>query len=165
MTLPAPADRSLWLSIGLAALAFGLDRAHKFVQVGLMHWPSGRFVRVTPFFDLGLVWNTGISYGLLSSLPVWALGAIMVAAIVALAVWWWRTDSALIRAGLGLAIGGALSNGFDRGLYGAVADFFHLHVFGYSFYIFNLADTAITLGVVLLVVDLVRDARAGRTRN
>jgi signal peptidase II len=165
LTLPARLDRSFWLSVGLAALAFGLDRAHKFVQVGLMHWPSGRFVRVTPFFDIGLVWNPGISYGLFSTLPVWALGAIMVAAVVALAVWWWRTDSALIRAGLGLAIGGALSNGLDRGLYGAVADFFHFHAFGYSFYIFNLADTAITIGVVLLFFDLMRDARAGRARS
>jgi signal peptidase II len=69
-------------------------------------------------------------------------------------VWWFRATSPLVRAGLALAIGGALSNALDRWLYGAVADFFHFHWEDHSFYIFNLADTAITLGVVLLVADL-----------
>jgi signal peptidase II len=106
-----------------------------------------------------LVWNSGISYGLLSSVPVPVLAALMVVAIIALMVWWWRTDSGLIRAGLALAIGGAFSNALDRGLYGAVADFFHFHWHERSFYVFNLADSAITLGVVLLFLDLVADGR------
>jgi signal peptidase II len=58
-----------------------------------------------------------------------------------------------VRCGLALALGGALSNALDRALYGAVADFFHFHWGDWSFYIFNLADTAISLGVVLLLLD------------
>ena len=158
-------------------LAFGLDRAHKafqvsaaciapgaarcveilshFVPFSMDNWRGGEVVRVTSFFDYVLVWNTGISYGLFGSLPVWGLGVVMIAAIIALSVWWWRTDSDLTRLGLGFAIGGALSNALDRLLYGAVADFFHFHYDAWSFYIFNIADMAITLGVILLLADLV----------
>src|SRR5690606_29476203 len=106
--------------------------------------------------------NTGISYGLLSSVPAWALGLLILAALIGLSVWWWRADTQLVRAGLALAIGGALSNALDRWLYGAVADFFHFHWQDYSFYIFNIADAAITAGVVLLVLDLLGVGRRQR---
>lgn len=165
--------QSIVISLILGLVAFGLDRGHKFYQVssacidwGLGRcpsgvsmfvpngWAGGEYVRVTDFFDYVLAWNTGISYGLLASLPVWALGLIMAAAITALAIWWARAGTTLVRSALMLIIGGALSNALDRWLYGAVADFFHLHWGDYSFYIFNLADAAISLGVVLLVLDM-----------
>jgi signal peptidase II len=173
---------SVYLSLTLAILAFGIDRAHKAFQVSadciaigaapcveiftsyipfaMTGWRGGEVVRVTDFFDYVLVWNTGISYGLLDGLPAWGLGVVMLVAIVALSVWWVRADSALIRAGLALCIGGALSNALDRLLYGAVADFFHLHWGTWSFYIFNLADVAITAGVILLIADLIGLGRA-----
>ena len=171
------ADPSIYLSVTTAILAFGIDRAQKafhvsgeciaigaapcveifsnFIPFSMTNWRGGEVVRVTDFFDYVLVWNTGISSGLLEGLPVWALGAIMLVAIAALSVWWWRADTALIRLGLALCIGGALSNALDRFLYGAVADFFHLHWGDWSFYIFNLADVAITAGVILLLADLI----------
>lgn len=163
-------------SLLLAALAFGIDRVQKGIQVSpdcidpgqarcvellaaarplsATGWHGGEILHVTPFFDYLLVWNTGISYSLLSDVPVPLLGLVMAVAVIALAVWWWRSKTPLIRAALGLAIGGALSNGLDRLLYGAVADFFHFHWGATSFYIFNLADAAITLGVMLLLLDL-----------
>lgn len=159
---------------GLAA--FGLDRIHKFLQVSAdcfgaastvcldyfnsplgpasSGWHGGEVMPVTPFFNYVLVWNTGVSYGLLGDLPVWALGLVAAIAIVALGVWWWRTADTLVRFGLMLVIGGALSNALDRLLYGAVADFFHFHWQDWSFYIFNVADVAITLGVLLLILDV-----------
>jgi signal peptidase II len=168
---------SVYFSLTMAILAFGIDRAHKAFQVSadciaigaapcvevftsyvpfaMTDWRGGEVLRVTDFFDYVLVWNTGISYGLFDRLPVWGLGVVMAVAILALAIWWVRADSALIRIGLALAIGGALSNALDRLLYGAVADFFHLHWGTWSFYIFNLADVAITLGVILLLADLI----------
>jgi signal peptidase II len=182
------AHPSVLISLMTAILAFGLDRAHKAFQVSaecvaigaapcvdifasytplaMSNWRGGEIVRVTDFFDYVLVWNTGISYGLFASLPVWGLGAIMAFAIVALAIWWVKADSLLIRVGLSLAIGGALSNGLDRIIYGAVADFFHFHWGQWSFYIFNIADVAITFGVVLLILDLfgVGRVRAGAIR-
>jgi signal peptidase II len=145
---------SLFWSLTLGILAFGLDRGQKYFQIEMQGWRGGEGIRVTDFFDYVLVWNTGISYGLLSSVPVAMLGIIMIAAIIALTVWWFRAKTLLLQAGLALAIGGALSNALDRLLYGAVADFFHFHLGERSFYIFNIADAAITLGVLLLILDM-----------
>lgn len=140
-------------SLILGLIAFALDRGHKYLQVDLAGWRGGEVVRVTDFFDYVLVWNYGVSYGLLDGLPVWALGGIAVVAIAALLVWWARSTDMLVRFGLMLAIGGAASNALDRLFYGAVADFFHFHWQAWSFYIFNIADTAITAGVLLLLLD------------
>lgn len=148
------------LLFGLAA--FALDRLHKFWQIDVQGWRGGEFVPVTGFFDYVLVWNTGVSYGLLGDLPLILLGALIAIAIVALTVWWWRADHILVRIGLMFCIGGALSNALDRLLYGAVADFFHFHWQQYSFYIFNLADVAISFGVLLLILDLVGFGRPRR---
>jgi len=167
---------SVYVSLTMAILAFGLDRAHKgfqvageciaigaspcveilssFVPFSMTGWRGGEVVRVTDFFDYVLVWNTGISYSLFNDMPPWALGLLMLVAIIALAIWWVRADSGLIRLGLGFCIGGALSNAIDRLIYGAVADFFYLHWGTWSFYIFNIADVAITVGVILLIADL-----------
>lgn len=183
MRMPAPSLRNpgVLVSLMAAVLAFGIDRAQKGFHIaaecyaigqaacvavfsayhppGLTGWRGGEVVPVAPFFDYVLVWNTGISYGLFDGLPVWALGLVMLVAIVALSVWWWRSEGLLVRLGLALCIGGALSNALDRLLYGAVADFFHFYWQGWSFYIFNLADVAITLGVVLLFADLLLPRR------
>jgi signal peptidase II len=152
-------------SLILVLLGLGIDRVHKYIQLDLYGWTGGEFVHVTGFFDYVLVWNPGISYGLLGDLPMWVLGLLVAAALVGLAIWWYRADAALVRAGLALAIGGALSNAYDRWRYGAVADFFHFHWQNWSFYIFNLADVAITLGVLLLILDLVGIGRGKRSER
>jgi signal peptidase II len=161
MTLVSRPGVTASLVAGLLALA--IDRAHKFVQLEMQGWRGGEFVRVTDFFDYVLVWNTGVSYGLFGDLPLVVLGAVIVAAMAALAFWWWRADHPLVRIGLMLCIGGALSNAVDRLAYGAVADFFHFHWQDWSFYIFNLADVTISLGVLLLVLDLLGIGRPRRT--
>ncbi|MEQ1902137.1 MAG: signal peptidase II [Devosia sp.] len=148
------------MSLLLGLAAFAVDRIHKYVQIEMLHWPPGEFRPLTSFFDVGLVFNTGISYGLLNAMPVWVIAILVVVALAALSVWWVRAHSALVRAGLALCIGGALSNALDRGIYGAVADFFHFHIGDWSFYIFNLADTAITLGVLLLILDFLGIGKA-----
>ncbi|WDR02460.1 signal peptidase II [Devosia algicola] len=181
MTLKSLA--TIYTSLVAAILAFGIDRAQKayhiapdciapgqsvcvtpfsgYVPFAMTDWRGGEIIHVTGFFDYVLTWNTGISYGLLDGLPVWVLGLVMAVAIVALAIWWFKADSELIRIGLALCIGGALSNALDRYLFGAVADFFYFHIGGQGFYIFNLADVAITFGVILLILDLLG---VGRTR-
>jgi signal peptidase II len=154
----------LRLSLALGVIAFALDRAHKYVQVEMMNWPEGSFTPITPFFDIGLVFNTGISYGLLGSMPLWAIAILVGTALIALTVWWVRANSATLRAGLALVIGGALSNALDRAIYGAVADFFHFHWGSWSFYIFNVADASISLGVLLLILDFLGIGRAPATK-
>lgn len=143
----------LW-SLFLGADVFIIDRLHKYLQVDVFGWTGGETVPLTSFFDYILVWNTGISYGLLGGLTPEMLLLVMGIAMVALAVWWWREDTLLTRMGIALAIGGALSNAIDRLVYGAVADFFHFHVGDFSWYVFNIADVAITFGVILLIVDV-----------
>jgi signal peptidase II len=149
-----PVRSTTLLSLVYGLAAFALDRLHKFWQIDIQGWRGGEFVEVTSFFDYVLVWNTGISYGLLGDLPLVVLGALIAVAMAALVVWWWNARHPLVQIGLMLCIGGALSNAVDRVLFGAVADFFHFHWQQYSFYIFNLADVAITAGVLLLILDL-----------
>ena len=113
-------------------------------------------IEVLPFFDLVMVWNRGISYGLLQadSLLFARLLTLFQLAAVTLLTWWLlRAERKFLGLGLGLVIGGALGNVIDRIRFGAVADFFHFHAGNFSFYVFNIADAAITLGVVVLLAD------------
>jgi signal peptidase II len=80
--------------------------------------------------------------------------AFSLAAIVGLSWWLWHTDRRAVGLGLGLVIGGAIGNNLiDRLIYGKVADFFHFYGFGYDWYVFNVADITITLGVIALLYD------------
>lgn len=148
----------LW-SLILGTDVLVLDRLHKFLQIDVFGWRGGEVVSITPFFDYVLVWNTGISYGLLAGLTPEMLLLVMGLAVVALGWWWIKEDALMTRIGIALAIGGALSNAIDRMVYGAVADFFHFYVNTWSFYVFNIADIAISVGVLLLVIDVLRPRR------
>ncbi|MDA9476301.1 lipoprotein signal peptidase [Bradyrhizobium sp. CCBAU 65884] len=117
-------------------------------------------VKVTPFFDLVLAWNIGISFGWLqndSQAAQLALMAVKAVAVVALAIWMARSHTQLATVALGLIIGGAIGNGIDRLAYGAVVDFalLHIEIGGntYNWYVFNLADVAIVAGVAGLLYD------------
>jgi signal peptidase II len=117
-------------------------------------------VRVTPFFDLVLAWNPGISFGWFQSESPAAqilLMAVKAAAVIALAIWMARSRTRLATVALGLIIGGAIGNGIDRFAYGAVVDFalFHVQIGENTFnwYVFNLADAAIVAGVAALLYD------------
>jgi signal peptidase II len=153
--------RQLWgplspLGLGIAVLVLLADQAHKAWMLYVYNIGARGMVRLAPFFDLVLVWNQGVSYGLLeqrSALGRWALILFAFAAAAGLVVWLARTSSRLAAAGIGLIIGGALGNAIDRVVYGAVADFFSLHAFGYQWYIFNIADSAIVAGVVGLLYE------------
>jgi signal peptidase II len=144
------------LGLGVTALTAILDQAHKAWMIYVYDIGARGTVTITPFFDLVLVWNQGISYGLFPQestagrlgLVLFALGASL-----ALAIWLARLGSRLAAISIGLIIGGAIGNAIDRVLYGAVADFFSLHAFGYQWYVFNIADTAIVAGVVGLLYD------------
>src|SRR3954471_21998224 len=117
-------------------------------------------VRVTPFFDLVLAWNTGISYGWFQTDSLTGhllLLGFKVVAVVVLAIWMARSQTRLATIALGLIIGGAVGNAIDRLAYGAVVDFAHFHLRigenDLSWYVFNLADTAIVVGVGALLYD------------
>lgn len=144
------------LGLGIAALTLAADQLHKWWMLHVYEIGAKGKVAVTPFLDLVLVWNRGISYGLFqqqSGLGQALLIGFAVLICLALTVWLARTHSCLVAAALGLIIGGALANAIDRAVYGAVADFFSLHAFGFYWYIFNIADVAIVAGVIGLLYD------------
>jgi signal peptidase II len=145
----------------IAALAvLVLDQASKLWLLFVFDIARRGAVRVTPFFDLVLAWNVGISFGWFQSdspLTQIALMAIKAVAVIVLAIWMARSRTLMATVALGLIIGGAIGNGIDRFAYGAVVDFalFHLQIGGntYNWYVFNLADVAIVAGVAALLYD------------
>ncbi|MEM8664965.1 MAG: signal peptidase II [Pseudomonadota bacterium] len=112
-------------------------------------------IEALPFLNFTLVWNRGISYGLFQTegMGRWVLVGLTVAGTVALSVWLARARHRLVRFSLAAIVGGALGNLVDRVAYGAVVDFVHLHAAGYSWYVFNIADAAIVIGVLGLLWD------------
>ncbi|MEM1288472.1 MAG: signal peptidase II [Pseudomonadota bacterium] len=140
----------------IALVGLVLDQATKLAVLSALRDQPGRVIEVTPFFDLVLVWNRGISYGLFqagSQAQVWMLIGLASAITVALFIWLWRTDDPFIALALGLLIGGAIGNTIDRAAYGAVVDFVSLHAAGFHWYVFNLADVWVVVGVLLLLYD------------
>jgi signal peptidase II len=142
--------------LGVAALTVAADQLHKAWMLYVFDIGTKSPVVIAPFFDLVLVWNQGISYGLLpqqGALGRLALVLFAIVASLALAGWLARQTSQLAAASIGLIIGGAIGNVIDRIAYGAVADFFSFHAFGFEWYVFNIADTAIVAGVLGLLYE------------
>jgi signal peptidase II len=146
-----------------AAIALAADQGSKLFLLyvlGFARMGAGDTIPVLPFFNLVMVWNPGVSYGLFPAQSVWgkyALIALAVAAIVGLSWWLWNTTSQSLAIGVGLVIGGAIGNNLiDRVVYGRVADFFHFYAFGYDWYVFNVADIAITLGAIAIIYEVLK---------
>jgi len=145
----------------IAALAvLALDQASKLWLLFVFDIAHRGAVKVTPFLDLVLAWNVGISFGWFQSDSQVAqiiLMLIKAVAVVVLAIWMTRSRTLIATVALGLIIGGAIGNAIDRFAYGAVVDFalFHLQIGGNTFnwYVFNLADVAIVAGVAALLYD------------
>lgn len=164
-----------WFAAGMvtALVTLVLDQLSKYWVVQIF-WPGQGCdpldkansyrcsYEVTPFMDLTMAWNTGISYGLLADYGV--TGRILlilfsVVAIVGFSIWLWRAAGAILAVSIGLIIGGAAGNAIDRVVYEAVADFVSLHAFGFYWYIFNVADVAIVAGAAGLAYELVWNDR------
>ena len=140
----------------LAALTYIVDQAHKWYMIQIFDIARQQPVKVVPGFDLVMVWNYGISYGWFAShsqATRWILIVLSVAVAVLLWIWLARQTKPYVAGAIGLVLGGALANATDRLLHGAVADFFHLYVAGFSWYVFNIADMAIVAGVLVLMYD------------
>ncbi|HEY1638202.1 MAG TPA: signal peptidase II [Rhizomicrobium sp.] len=152
-----PPIRDWGFIAALAALM--LDQATKVLMLYGLHFRDmspGAAVPVLPFFNLVMVWNPGVSYGLFparSPLGTGLLVLFSLAAVAALGWWLWNAQRGALAVGLGLVIGGAIGNLIDRVVYGRVADFFHFYFHSYDWYVFNVADCAITFGVGALLYD------------
>jgi signal peptidase II len=145
----------------IAALAvLVLDQASKLWLLFVFDIAHRGAVKITPFFDLVLAWNVGISFGWFqndSAVAQVVLMTIKAVAVIVLAIWMARSRTLMATMALGLIIGGAIGNAIDRFAYGAVVDFalFHVQIGGNTFnwYVFNLADVAIVAGVAALLYD------------
>jgi signal peptidase II len=157
------------LGLLVAIVSAALDQASKLWLLYVFDLPARAPVRLTPFLDLVMTWNKGISYGLFQQdgpLGQGVLLAIKVAAVVLLLIWLARASSRLTAIALGLIIGGAAGNAVDSVLHGAVADFILFHIttatFRFDWYVFNLADAAIVAGVAGLLYESVLGDRAAK---
>lgn len=160
-----PAGFRLWgpvsgLGLLTAVIAFALDQAHKWWMLEVYRIAERGRVQITSFFNLVMEWNKGVSYGLFaqhSQTGRLVLIGVSMVAVAGLALWMAQCTTRLAGLSLGLIIGGAIGNLLDRIVHGAVADFFHFHYAGFSWYVFNIADVAIVAGVIGLLIDWIRE--------
>jgi signal peptidase II len=172
--MPLPLSSYLYgpltrFGVVVAVLVAAADQGLKLWLLRVFDLGAKAPVRLGPFFDLVLAWNTGISFSLfpqVGPLGQWALVGVKIVAVLLLWIWLARAGSRLTALALGLIIGGAVGNAVDRVAYGAVADFvlFHVTTAGWSFrwYVFNLADVAIVAGVIGLLYDSILSKDAAK---
>jgi signal peptidase II len=156
-------ERNLRHGLLLAFAVLALDQATKLVA--LIWLAPVAPVEVTGFLNLVLVWNPGVSFGMLKGLGEagpWLLGGFAVLVCIGLLIWLAREPRPLTRAALALVLGGAVGNIIDRARFGAVVDFLDFHAMGYHWPAFNVADSAIVVGAGLLVLDGLRHGRTAQ---
>jgi len=147
--------RSLRNGLLLAVLVIVLDQVTKWVALFGLDLGQNP-IAVTSFFNLVLVWNRGVSFGMFNDAGAagpWILSALAIAVVFGLLYWLRQAENFLTTAALGLVIGGAIGNVIDRFRFGAVVDFLDLHIAGYHWPAFNVADAAICVGAVMLLLD------------
>jgi signal peptidase II len=167
-TIAVPSRGALGRGLLIAVIVLVADQLTKWwiLSVMMPRPPVEQFIPVLPFFDIVLVWNRGVSFGFFnndSRLNAVLFSLLAAAIVVGLLVWLRRAKDPLIVAGIGLVIGGAIGNVIDRLVHRAVVDFLHFHVGGWHWPAFNVADTAICVGVAALVLDGLLPRRDRRT--
>jgi signal peptidase II len=146
--------RLMRLGLVVALVCLVADQATKLIVLAVMDPP--RRIEVLPFADLVLVWNRGVSFGLFnqdSAALRWILIAVALGISVGLLVWLRRIHRVLPAVAVGLILGGAIGNVVDRFRFGAVVDFVHLYAGDHAWPAFNVADSTITVGVLVLLYD------------
>lgn len=147
------------VGIWAAILTFLVDQASKLWILFVVRLEDTGPWPILPFLDFVMVWNRGISYGLFqqsTDIGRWGLVVLSLAASVWLSLWLRKSTRPFESISLGLIIGGALGNAVDRIAYGAVADFIHFHWGSFSWYVVNIADAAIVVGVAGLLYDALK---------
>ncbi len=148
----------LW-AFGVAGVVFALDRWSKLaIEARVATWDT--LVVIPGFFNIIHTRNPGAAFSLLATAdPGWRTAVLLslsfgAVALVSFLLWRTARSEALLRAGLALILGGALGNLYDRLLFGHVIDFLDFHLGGFRWPAFNLADSAITIGAFLVILDL-----------
>ena len=147
--------RPVPLGLLVVVFAIGVDQVTKWwILASVMDPP--RVINVTPFFNVVLVWNRGISFGMFSNesmAGVWILSFLALIIVGFLINWLRKAESRRVAISLGLIIGGALGNVIDRAVHSAVLDFLDFYIGSVRWPAFNAADSFITVGAILLIAD------------
>ena len=151
---------TLPLGLAIAAVTLVLDQLSKWWVLYQLDLPARRNVPLLEAgpvgLDLTMVWNRGVTFGLLTGDNPWnqvILAGLAAVIAVVLLRWLWRAENRLIATALGMVIGGAIGNVIDRFRFGAVVDFVDAYGWGWHWYVFNIADAGIVIGVALLLID------------
>lgn len=156
--MPRRVTRNRLTTLGVCAgvLVLAADQVSKWWILHGIDLPAVRQIVLLPVLNLTMVWNRGVTFGLLNGAGSWgylALAAVALAVVIALGVWLRRAESAVVAVALGAIAGGAIGNVIDRLRFGAVVDFIDAHIGDWHWYVFNLADSAIVCGVIALVLE------------
>ena len=146
---------SIRFGLAVAAAILVADQVSKWWILEHVMQPL-RSLEITGFFNLVMVWNPGVSFGMFGGsceTGRWVLSAFALAISAFLLNWLRQVDRRFPALAIGMVIGGAIGNVVDRVRFGAVADFLDVHLFGYHWPAFNVADSAITVGVAILLID------------
>lgn len=157
---------AIGILFGLAV--FVADQASKYAVLHIFHLQGGRVLSPLPILSLILVWNHGITFGLLAGYGAKILLAgVASLVIIGLLVWMARTQSWVVTLAVGAIAGGAAGNVLDRLRYGAVVDFLYVHIGALAYpWVFNVGDSAIVCGVIVLIIDnLVRKPPVATNRR
>jgi len=161
-------NRLMRLGLVTALIVLVLDQISKWYLLVLVMQPP-RVVPVLPFFNIVSTWNRGVSFGMFDSdspYSSWALSALAIAIVGFLVNWLRKADRPHVAIAIGLIIGGAVGNVVDRGVHGAVFDFLDIFIGRYHWPAFNVADSGITVGAVILVLDsLFSKAENGKSKD
>jgi signal peptidase II len=155
-------NRLGWTAYAVALLIIALDQASKYWILEVFQLPLRPSTPVAGPLSLTMVWNQGVSFGLLwadHDFVRWALAAFSLGVSILLAVWVRRATRPLMALSLAFIMGGALGNVIDRIRFGAVADFIDVSALGFFPWVFNVADAAINVGIVLLLIDMLLTER------
>jgi signal peptidase II len=140
----------------LAVIVLIADKASKYWVLHGSNLTDGHILNILPVLDFVLVWNHGVTFGMLNGLGGFGwvfLAIVAIAVVTGLAVWLWRAETFITTLAIGAIAGGAIGNVADRLRYGAVVDFIEAHIGVYSFYVFNIGDSAIVCGVAVLMAE------------
>lgn len=149
------------LALFVMILIIGIDQGTKAFILKYFFLPRAP-ITITSFFDLVLVWNHGVSFGMFNAPSRWnvyILSTFALGVSCLLLKWLWKAQNNLLRFGFSFIIAGAIGNVLDRLRFSAVVDFLHFHWGSYAFPTFNVADTVITLGAGLVLIDNFRNLR------
>jgi signal peptidase II len=159
-------DRHVGAGLIAAALVLAADQASKWAILSVLDLPHIGQIVLAPVLNLTMVWNHGVTFGLLTGVGIWAhwlLAVVALAVVAGLCLWLRRAESRVVAIALGGIAGGAVGNVIDRVRFGAVVDFIDAHLGGWHWYVFNVADAAIVCGVAALLIDSQWPRRAGPT--